>query len=67
MRYNLELEATIVEEYAVVERFLDQRGRRTWTATESRFIRYRPTVDVPDVPMEFTCSTTGPNQPIGAQ
>ena len=40
MRRNLELEATIVEKYAVVEAFLDERGRRLWAATESRAIGY---------------------------
>ena len=38
MRRNLELEATIVEKYAAVEMFLDERGRRIWAATESRAI-----------------------------
>ena len=40
MRRNLELEATIAEKYTVVERFLNDRGRRIWAATESRAIRY---------------------------
>ena len=40
MRCNIELEATIVEKYAAVEGFLDERGRRIWTATESRAIGY---------------------------
>ena len=40
MRRNLELEATIVEKYAAVEAFLDERGRRVWAATESRAIGY---------------------------
>ena len=40
MRRNLELEATIVEKYAAVETFLDERGRRIWAATESRAIGY---------------------------
>ena len=40
MRRNLELEATIVEKYAAVEGFLDERGRRIWAATESRAIGY---------------------------
>ena len=40
MRRNLELEATIVEKYAVVEAYLDERGRRMWAATESRAIGY---------------------------
>ena len=40
MKRNLELEATIVEKYAAVEAFLDERGRRKWTATESRAIGY---------------------------
>ncbi len=40
MRRNLELEATIVEQYAAVEAFLDERGRRLWAATESRAIGY---------------------------
>ena len=40
MRRNLELEATIVEKYAAVEAFLDERGRRIWAATESRAIGY---------------------------
>ena len=41
MRRNVELEATIVEKYAVVEPYLDERGRRIWAATESRAIGYR--------------------------
>ena len=40
MRRNVELEATIVEKYAAVESFLDERGRRIWAATESRAIGY---------------------------
>ena len=40
MRRNIELEATIVEKYAAVEAFLDERGRRIWAATESRAIGY---------------------------
>ena len=40
MRRNLELEATIVEKYAAVEAYLDERGRRIWAATESRAIGY---------------------------
>lgn len=40
MRRNLELEATIIEKYAAVEVFLDERGRRIWAATESRAIGY---------------------------
>ena len=36
----IELEATIVEKYAAVEAFLDERGRRIWEATESRAIGY---------------------------
>ena len=40
MRRNLELEATIVEKYAAVEVFLDERGRRIWAAAESRAIGY---------------------------
>jgi len=40
LRRNLELEATIVEKYAAVETFLDERGRRIWAATESRAIGY---------------------------
>ena len=40
MRRNLELEATIVEKYAAVEPFLDERGRRMWAAVESRAIGY---------------------------
>ena len=40
MRRNLELEATIVEKYAAVETFLDERGRRIWAAAESRAIGY---------------------------
>ena len=39
MRRNLEL-ATIVEKYAAVEAYLDERGRRIWAATESRAIGY---------------------------
>ena len=38
MRRNLELEATIVEKYAAVKAFLDERGRRIWAAAESRAI-----------------------------
>ena len=40
MRRNLELEATIVEKYAAVAAYLDERGRRIWAATESRAIGY---------------------------
>ena len=40
MRRNLELEATIVEKYAALEAFLDERGRRIWAGTESRAIGY---------------------------
>ena len=40
MRRNLELEATIIEKYAAVEAFLDERGRRIWAAAESRAIGY---------------------------
>ena len=40
MQRNLELEATIVEKYAAVEAYLDERGRRIWAATESRAIGY---------------------------
>ena len=40
MRRNLELEATIVEKYAAVEAFLDERGRRIWAAAESRAVGY---------------------------
>ena len=40
MRRNLELEATIVEKYAAVEAFLDERGCRIWAASESRAIGY---------------------------
>ena len=40
MRRNLELEATIVEKYALIEACLDERGRRVWAATESRAIGY---------------------------
>ena len=40
MRRNLELEATIVDKYAAVGAFLDERGRRIWAATESRAIGY---------------------------
>ena len=40
MRRDLELEATIVEKYAAVEAFLDERGRRIWAAAESRAIGY---------------------------
>ena len=40
MRHNLALEATIVEKYAAVEAFLNERGRRIWAATESRAIGY---------------------------
>ena len=40
MRRNHALEATIVGEYAAVEPFLDERGRRIWAATESRAIGY---------------------------
>ena len=40
MTRNLELEATIVEKYAAVEAYLDERGRRIWAATESRAIGY---------------------------
>ena len=36
----MELEATIVDKYAAVGAFLDERGRRIWAATESRAIGY---------------------------
>ena len=40
MRRGHELEATIVEKYAAVEAYLDERGRRIWAGTESRAIGY---------------------------
>ena len=40
MRRNVELEAAIVEKYAAVEAFLDERVRRIWAATESGAIGY---------------------------
>ena len=40
MRRDHELEAIIVEKYAAVEAFLDERERRIWAATESRAIGY---------------------------
>ena len=48
MRRNLDLEATIVEKYAAVEAYLDERGRRIWAATESRAIGYGGDVLVSD-------------------
>ena len=62
MRRNVELETTIVEKYAAVEAFLDERGRRIWAATESRAIGYGE-----------GCSGSGrdgivaPDQPQGAR
>ena len=40
MRCDHELEAAIIEKYAAVEAFLDERGRRIRAATESRAIGY---------------------------
>lgn len=40
MRRNLELEATLVEKYAVIESLLDERARRLWAAAESRAIGF---------------------------
>ena len=40
MRRDHELEAAIIEKYAAVEAFLDERGRRIRAATESRAIGY---------------------------
>ena len=40
MRRKVALEATIVEKYAAVAAFLDERGRRIWAASESRAIGY---------------------------
>ena len=35
MRRNIELEATIVEKYAALVAFLDERESRIWAAKES--------------------------------
>lgn len=40
MKYDLELEATIVEKYAAIQPLLDERARRLWAATESRAIGF---------------------------
>jgi len=40
MKRDLDLEATIVAKYAVIEPALDERGRRLWAATESLSIGY---------------------------
>ena len=48
MRRDFELEATLVEKYATVEAYLDQRGHRIWAVTESRAIGYGGDALVPD-------------------
>ena len=40
MRRDLELEASIVEKYAIVGPLLDERARRLWAAAESIAIGY---------------------------
>ena len=40
MKRDLELEATIVEKYAVIEPLLNERARRLWAAAESRVIGF---------------------------
>ncbi len=40
MKRDLELEATLVEKYAAIEPVLNERGRRLWSAAESRAIGY---------------------------
>ena len=55
MRRNLELEATIAEKYAAVEAVLDERGRRLWTAAESRAIGYGGDA--------LVCDATGVSRP----
>ena len=58
MRRDHELESTIVEEYAAVEAFLDERGRRIWAATESRTIGYGGDALVSDARPNTGCSAT---------
>jgi len=55
MRRNLALEATIAEKYAAVEAVLDERGRRLWTAAESRAIGYGGDA--------LVCDATGVSRP----
>ncbi len=55
MRRNLELEATIAEKYAAVAAVLDERGRRLWTAAESRAIGYGGDA--------LVCDATGVSRP----
>ena len=40
MRRNIELEVTIIEKYAAVEAYLDERGRLIWAAMESRAVGF---------------------------
>lgn len=40
MRRDTEMEALLVEKYAAVSPFLDERGRRLWAAAESRALGY---------------------------
>jgi hypothetical protein len=40
MKRDINLEATVVEKYAVISALLDERGRRLWAAAESRSIGY---------------------------
>ena len=40
MKRDVELEAALVDKYAVMAPVLDERGRRRWAATESRAIGY---------------------------
>jgi len=40
VRRSLDTEATIVAKYAAVSRYLDERARRIWAATESRALGY---------------------------
>jgi transposase len=55
MKRNLELEATIAMKYAAVEAVLDERGRRLWTAAESRAIGYGGDA--------LVCAATGVSRP----
>lgn len=55
MRRNLELEATIAEKFAAVAAVLDERGRRLWTAAESRAIGYGGDA--------LVCDATGVSRP----
>jgi len=40
MRRNVDLEATVVAKYVVLEPLLDERARRLWAAAEARAIGF---------------------------